>query len=300
MRVGAYLIESAGGVEPRSAAIASPTHLTACARHAEEVGLDSLWIPDHVAIPARYVSRYPYQDDGGDWQPYPWEATPFVEPLIGLAWAGAVTTTLELGTGVLIAPQREPLLLAKQAATIDALTGGRLKLGLGIGWLREELEALGAPWPGRARRTEEMIEAMRTVWTQDTAGYDGEHVSFAPVRSLPHPTRPTGVPIVLGGHSEPAARRAGRLADGFMPLVRSGDSFDTARLIAVMRDAALDAGRDPDAIEIVGFGAEDPAALHAMREAGFDHVFFFVTEPSDDAARARIERIAALAHQVRA
>ncbi len=294
MRVGAYLIESARGARPRSAPIASPDFLAACARHAEEVGLDSLWLPDHVVIPAQYASRYPYQDAAPDgaFQRYPWDTTPFPEPLVALAWAGAVTTRLQLCTGVLILPQREPILLAKQAATLDALTGGRLRLGVGIGWLREEFAALGAPWERRGQRAEDYVAAMRALWTQEEATHRSDSIAFERLRCAPRPSRPAGVPIFLGGHSEAAARRAGRIADGFIPLVRSGDSFDTARLIARMREAAVEAGRDPAAIEVCGFGVEDAAGLHAMREAGFDHVFLFVTEPDVDAARARIEHIA--------
>ena len=297
MKSGIYLIESANGVSPAAASLSDPAYLAGVARAAEAAGLDSVWIPDHVVIPVEYRSRYPYQSyDGDTFERYPWDETAFPEPLTALTFAAAVTERVELCTGVVILPERNPVFLAKQVATVDRLSGGRLRLGVGIGWLREEFDAVGIPWERRGRRTDEAIEAMRALWTQDEASYAGATVAFERIRCRPAPVRPYGVPIVVGGHSEASARRAGRLGDGFLPIVASGDSFadETRHLLGVMRDAALQAGRDPDAVEISGFGSEDPAGLEAQREAGFDHVFHFVCEPDLDAAQRRIEAIAQL------
>jgi probable F420-dependent oxidoreductase len=297
VKSGIYLIESANGVSPAAASLSDPAYLAAVAREAEAAGLDSVWIPDHVVIPVEYRSRYPYQSyDGDAFERYPWDETAFPEPVTALAFVAAVTERVELCTGVVILPERNPVFLAKQCATVDRLSGGRLRLGVGIGWLREEFDAVGVPWERRGRRTDEAIEAMRALWTQDEASYQGETVSFERIRCRPAPVAPGGVPIIVGGHSDASARRAGRLGDGFLPIVASGDSFaqETRHRLDVMRAAAEEAGRDPDGIEISGFGSEDPAGLEAQREAGFDHVFHFVCEPDLDAARRRIEAIAAV------
>jgi probable F420-dependent oxidoreductase len=297
VKSGIYLIESANGVSPAAASLSDPAYLAQVAREAEAAGLDSIWIPDHVVIPVEYRSRYPYQSYEDDtFARYPWDETAFPEPVTALAFAAAMTERVELCTGVVILPERNPVFLAKQCATVDRLSGGRLRLGVGIGWLREEFDAVGVPWERRGRRTDEAIQAMRALWTQDEASYAGETVSFERIRCRPAPVAPGGVPIIVGGHSDASARRAGRLGDGFLPIVASGDSFaaETAHRLDVMRAAAEEAGRDPDAIEISGFGSDDPAGLEAQREAGFDHVFHFVCEPDLDAARRRIEAIAAV------
>ena len=161
------------------------------------------------------------------------------DPLIWLTCVAARTTTLRLGTGVLILPQRNPVVLAKEVATLDLLSGGRVELGVGIGWLQEEFEILGASFADRARRTEEYIEAMRALWSQDAATFSGETVSFTEAISRPRPLD-RRVPVLIGGHSAAAARRAGRMGDGFFPA-----KGDVPALIGEMRKAAEEAGRDP-------------------------------------------------------
>jgi probable F420-dependent oxidoreductase len=295
MKFGVYLIESANGVAPRAESLASPSYLGEVARRAEEVGFDSIWIPDHVVMPVRYASRYPYQDyEGDEFKRYPWDEAGFPEPLTALTFVAAVTSRVELCTGVMILPERNPLFLAKQAATLDRLSDGRLRLGVGIGWLREEFEAMGIPWERRGTRAEEAVAAMRALWAEDQATYHGDTVSFDRVRCLPRPVN-GAIPILVGGHSEPAARRAGRIGDGYIPIIGSGDSFqdETRRLVGVMREEAERCGRDPSAIEVAGFGSEDVDVLHAMQEAGFDHLFCFVCEPTVEAGKARVDELAA-------
>jgi len=211
----------------------------ACA--AEAAGVESLWTVEHVIFPSGYRSAYPY-DDSGRMPMTP--DTPLTDPLIWLTWVAAQTSTIRLGTGILILPERNPVVLAKEVATLDALSGGRVELGIGVGWLREEFEALGVPWERRGARTDEYMGAMRTLWGGDEVSFDGEFVSFEAVSSNPKPTNGT-VPIIVGGQSEAAARRAGRIGDGFFP-----GKGDLAPLLATMGRAAEEAGRDPAEIEV--------------------------------------------------
>jgi len=158
---------------------------------------------------------------------------------------------VRLGTAVVVAAQHSAAILAKRAATLDALSGGRLLLGVGLGWQKEEYEAIGVPYRNRSRRLDENIEAMRALWAPGAASYRGAHVRFDRVHSDPKPARPAGIPIHIGGSSEFAARRAGRLGDGFFPFVISPQ--DLAQRIEQLRAAARAAARDPQAIELTAW-----------------------------------------------
>jgi probable F420-dependent oxidoreductase len=222
---------------------AEPRQATQLAHAAEDAGFESVWTVDHVVIPADYRSAYPY-DPSGRLGP---DDTVFPDPLIWLTYIAAATSTLRLGTVILILPLRNPVVLAKELATLDHLSGGRVILGVGVGWLKEEYEALGVPWEGRGSRGEESIGAMRALWSEERASYHGATTSFTDCFLRPQPSRGT-IPIHIGGHSPTAARRAGRVGDGFFP-------FGVARpevpaLLEVMGQAARDAGRDPSAIEV--------------------------------------------------
>jgi len=213
--------------------------------HAEKVGFDSLWAGEHVVVPD-YEPKYPYTPDGKLPQP---PQTDFPDPLIWLAHAGARTTTIKLATGVLLLPQHNPVVLAKTVATLDRLAQGRLLLGVGVGWMREEAETIGVPFDERGARMEEFIHAMRELWTEEAASYHGRHVRFSSARSYPKPaSKGQRVPILIGGGRPVAARRAGRLGDGYYPVTSDADHL--AALIATMREAAEQADRDPDSIEV--------------------------------------------------
>jgi len=226
-------------------------------RTAEAVGFESLWGGEHVILPSRIDSRYPYTADGKiPAQP----DTPIPDPLIWLAFAAAAAPSLRLGTCILIVPQRNPLVLAKELATLDQLSGGRVELGLGVGWLREEFDALGIPWERRGARNDEYIAAMRALWAGPHAEFHGEFVDFEPVTCSPRPVQ-ARIPILVGGDTDAAINRAVRLADGYFP--GEGDVQRLAALIARLRHAAEVAGRDPASIEINAmFGAQmaDPVA----------------------------------------
>ena len=240
-------------------------------RCAERAGFDSVWGGEHVIRPTRIASPYPYTEDGE----MPGEPdTPIPDPLIWLAYVAAVTDTLRLGTGILILPQRNPLVTAKAVASLDLLSGGRVSLGIGVGWLEEEFDSLGVPFEGRGARTDEYVAAMRALWTEDKASVDGEFVSFANAISKPKPPQGS-VPVVVGGHTKASARRAGRLGDGFFPGKGSDDEI--AALLDEMATAAKEAGRDPDAIEVtIGgaalFGDDTAEAVEHYEKMGVDRM----------------------------
>jgi probable F420-dependent oxidoreductase len=214
------------------------------ARTAEATGFDSIWTVDHVVVPAGYRSTYPYDPSGR--LPSP-EDAPYPDPLVWLAFVARETQRIRLATGILILPQRNPLVLAKQLATLDVLSGGRVSLGVGIGWLEEEFRALGASFEGRGRRLEEFVAAMRALWTEDRATFSGDDVSFTDSVLRPQPVQGS-IPVLIGGHSEVAARRAGRIGDGFFPF--GVQDLELGHLVGVMRDTAEGAGRDPSSVEV--------------------------------------------------
>lgn len=235
------------------------------ARLAEEAGFESLWAVEHVVVPADYRSRYPYSDDGR--MPGKEEVS-IGDPLIWLTYAAAVTERINLATGILILPQRNPVLLAKECATLDTLSGGRVLLGIGVGWLQEEFAALGIPFEERGARTDEYVEALRELWTAAEPTFAGRFSSFEKAKSYPKPTGGT-IPIIVGGHTDAAARRAGRIGDGFYPWGLGAEHL--TRLIGLMREAARAAGRDPDAIEVTA-GAMDANTIRAYADAGVGRV----------------------------
>ncbi len=253
---------------------------------AEGAGFDSLWTVEHVIYPDGYGSTYPY-DPSGKMPAAP--DTPMPDPLIWLTMVGAHTSTLRLGTGILILPERNPFVLAKTLATIDQLTGGRMELGIGVGWLKEEFEALGIPWARRGARTDEYIEVMRKLWTGELISHDGEFVQCTNVASNPRPVN-GDIPIVVGGHSEAAAKRAGRIGNGFFP-----GNGDLPTLIDIVRQTAADAGRDPAAIEITAganadlMGSDPVGGAEELAAIGVDRAlvpsFLFLKDTADSVAQ---------------
>lgn len=239
-------------------------------RTAEEAGFESLWGGEHVILPSTIDSKYPYTKDGK----IPAEPeTPIPDPLIWLAFAAAAAPTMRLGTCILIVPQRNPLVLAKELATLDRLSGGRVELGLGVGWMREEFDALGVPWEKRGKRNDEYVEAMRALWAGPHAEFHGDFVDFPPVTCSPRPVN-GNIPILVGGDSEAAISRAVRIADGYFP--GEGDAERLRGLVTRIRQGCEDAGRDPAEIEINAmFGAHfaDPlAGVEQMTEIGVGRI----------------------------
>jgi probable F420-dependent oxidoreductase len=237
----------------------------ALALGAEEHGFSALWAIDHAVLPTGFGPRY--QEAGGAWA-VP-DDYPIADPLTWLAFVAAVSPTLRLGTAVMAAPTRSPVVLAKQAATLDVLAGGRLTLGLGAGWLPEEFEAVGVPIEERMPRLEEAVAVLRTLWHEPVASFEGRFTRFKDVISSPKPPHGT-IPIVMGGRTPAGARRAGRLADGFFPTGR--DPVELGELFAIARAAAEDAGRDPETLELIAGGARDARGAEALIALGVSHI----------------------------
>ena len=257
-----------GLLPPYGRGVASdPAWMGAFAEHADAVGFESLLAVEHVVVPVGYQSRYPYSDTGR--MPLP-EDCELPDPLDLLAWLAARTQRIRLGTGILVLPEHHPLQLAKRCATIDRLSGGRLFLGVGVGWMREELAAMGIDPDERGSRTDEAIDALRVIWREDTPSFRGRHFDFAAVRSHPKPVQAT-IPILVGGHAPAAARRAGQRGDGFFPLGLSGALLDERW--AQVQAAAAEAGRDPAAVSLtLGGLLGDDGAITTAAARGAERV----------------------------
>lgn len=241
-----------------------PSRAVELLQAAEAAGFESAWTVEHTVIPHGYQSQYPYSPSGklpggdGDFD--------LPDPLIWMAYVAAATTRIKLATGVIILPQHNPVITAKQVATLDHMSGGRVLLGVGVGWLKEEFEAVGAPFEERGARTDEYIRVMRELWRADRPSFDGKFFRFKDAYMRPKPVN-RSVPIIIGGHSDFAAKRAGRLGDGFFPARGA-----SAELIKLVRDTAVAHGRDPASIEITTSLPPDLNDLPRMEAAGVDRV----------------------------
>ncbi|MAK25638.1 MAG: LLM class F420-dependent oxidoreductase [Acidimicrobiaceae bacterium] len=235
----------------------------------EEAGFESAWTVEHTVIPSGYESVYPYSESGkiagGA------EDLILPDPLIWMAHMAGATERIKFGTAILILPQHSPVVCAAQVATLDYMSGGRALLGIGVGWLKEEFDAIGAPFERRGVRTDEYVAAMRALWANDCASFEGEFVQFRDTYCLPRPVNGS-VPIIVGGDTDYAARRAGRLGDGYFP------ARDTPQeRIDLARRTAEECGRDPDALEITMPMPEDPDDIPNMKARGVDRLVVPVT-----------------------
>ena len=215
---------------------------------AEALGYESVWTAEHVIIPKQYDSVYPYNPDGK--LPFKPDA-PIIDPLVALTFIAAATTTLRLGTGVNILPQMSPLYLAKWASSIDHLSQGRLMLGLGIGWLREEFAAIGVPFARRGKRANEYLEALKAVWTGEEVDFRGEFVNWQGFTMRPTPAQAGGVPLVIGGITAPAIRRTVAYGDGWYVIGKDLDDY-RAHMQALAEECARQ-GRDKQELEITAY-----------------------------------------------
>jgi probable F420-dependent oxidoreductase len=260
---------------------ADPDWMVAFARHLEACGFESIVAVEHTVLLTRYDSVYPY-DNSGRVGLAP--DCPIPDPLDLLAFLAGHTSRLGLATGVLVLPNHHPVVLAKRAATVDALSGGRLRLCVGVGWLKEELAACDVDFESRGRRADEQLAVMRALWAQrpDGASFTGEFFGFENVMSYPKPIAAQRLPIHIGGHSQAAARRAGRLGDGFQPLGVTGPRL--ASLIALMRDEALSGDRDPAALEVsLGHAVTkiDAERAAALADQGADRLVLAMPPTTD-------------------
>jgi probable F420-dependent oxidoreductase len=257
-------------------------------RTAERLGFESIWYAEHPAVPVK--SDSPFPATGGA---IPLTYSHFTEPYIALARASAVTTTLKLATGITLVPQRNPLLLAKEVAALDHHSGGRFILGVGTGWLKEEVEIFGGNFARRWTQTREALDVMKALWTQDAAEFHGEFFDFPPVRSYPKPKQKPHPPIFLGGETDHTLKRVVEFCDGWFPRTRGG--FDPKVAVERLKKAAIAGGRDPKTLSITVFAAPpDAGKLAAYREAGIDRVLLEVPDLSRDEILRSLDKNAAL------
>jgi probable F420-dependent oxidoreductase len=227
---------------------------------AEELGYDSLWMGEHLVAPSPRRSPSPIEPD-----------YPILDPIVTLAMVAAKTERIRLGTGIIILPQRNPVVLAKELATLDVLSGGRLIFGIGVGYLEPEMTAVGVPMAGRGRRADEYLAAIRSLWHDEEPSFDGSHANFSGVDAHPRPIqRP--VPVVVGGESSAAFRRAVRHADGWYGF--SLDRTQTADCVEALRAEAEAAGRDFGELEISVSPTErlDPDVVRDYAELGVNRL----------------------------
>jgi probable F420-dependent oxidoreductase len=260
------------GVLPvfKAGIIADPHHTRAFVRMLEAEGVDSVWAVEHVVVAKDYEPRYPYSASG---QMGGAPDTVMPDPLEWLSFVAGATETLRLGTAVVVLPLHSAVVMAKRAATLDGLSGGRFMFGVGSGWQIEEYAACDAPYEARGKRLDDGIAAMRELWQPGFRTHDGPHFSFVDVELKLDVHTPGGPPIVIGGSSAIAARRAGRVGDGFFPYVVSPDELQ--ELVRIVRATAVEHGRDPDAIEVTVWpgswkpgSSTDPEVLRAFVAAG--------------------------------
>jgi probable F420-dependent oxidoreductase len=270
MRLGLHALGIGAGAKPdviREVSVA-----------AQRSGFATLWAGEHVVMVDRSESRYPYSDDGHIAVP---ARADWIDPMVGLSFAAAATSTIAIATGVLLLPEHNPVHLAKRAATLDTLSGGRFTLGIGIGWSREEFDALGVPFERRGARTAEYVQAMRTLWRDDVASFDGEFVAFDSVRVNPKPVRAGRLPIVVGGNSDAALRRVAAWGDGWYGFNVDGVAAVDERL-TTLHALCREAGRDRGELSVaVALRDPHPSDVAALVELGVDELVVVASPPDD-------------------
>ncbi|MGE0823125.1 MAG: TIGR03619 family F420-dependent LLM class oxidoreductase [Candidatus Binatia bacterium] len=270
------------------------------ARRAEEIGFESLWIPEHPIIPIGPITPFPFApalpEHYGRW----------VDPFIALTVAATATTRLKLVTGICLLPERDPIVTAKVVASLDYYSGGRVVLGVGAGWLKEETEAMGTPFRLRWQRLRETVEAMRILWTQTEASYNGKLVQFPAVRCEPKPVQAGGPAILLGGHGQKALERIAKSYDGWCPIVDNLQTYKEE--VATVRQLTREAGRNPDTLQLSPFvdpqdGKLSRDEIRAYQEIGVSRIVLFTqqigSEMADGQAAAWLERLAPIVERAK-
>ena len=286
LRIGAKL--------PHTGPLPARLGLVKMAKRLEQAGFDSMWVSDHVVFPQEVRSRYPFSADG---RPTWAMDIDYIEPLIALAAIAPATSRAEIGTSVLILPMRNPVLFAKQAANIDVLSRGRLVLGVGVGWLREEFEALDADFDARGEVLDEWLEIARALWTGAAGPYTGLHYRLPQaVYSRPVPARKP--PVLIGGMSRAALERAGRVADGWLAQFSMDDISEEliASSLAAMRSAAPDEKTFRVVLRITGADRKLEALAHrlaSLANAGATEVVIDVDWSTEDGPARAFEALRA-------
>ena len=263
--------------------------VAALAKRAEELGFESFFLPEHTIMPVNVNTRYHGSDDGS----IPDYMTYMADPLVALSRASAVTSEIKLGTGVLLVPEHNPILLAKEIATLDHFSGGRFLFGIGSGWLREETEIMGGDFDHRWTQTKDAILAMKELWTKEEAEYNGKYYSFPPVRCNPKPASKPHPPVILGGFAKNVFKRVVDYGDGWMPTRVTPDDIRRGR--ATIDELAEAAGRDPESIEITVFGltADEPERIKEFEDTGAVRAIVRLGENRGEESIRELERMAA-------
>ena len=259
--------------------------IDALARAAEERGFDSLWVPEHTHIPASRLTPY----RGGE---LPKEYYHTLDPFVALTTAALATSTLKLGTGICLLMERDTITTAKTAATLDMISGGRLLLGLGGGWNREEMENHGTEFATRFKKLEEQIQALRIIWTEDEAEFHGQFVDFDPIWSWPKPVQQPHPPLILGGETTHTLRRVVKYCDGWLPRAR--DPERVLKALANLRQLAGEAGRDMSSIS-VSFFAPPPREeiIDRFKQTEAERIILWLPSEDSDATLSRLDRYCA-------
>jgi probable F420-dependent oxidoreductase len=258
------------------------------ARRAEELGFESFWCAEHPFIPVKSQSRFPGSADGVIPESY----SHFVDPFVALARASGATTRIKLGTGIVLVPERHPLLLAKEVSTLDLFSGGRFSFGIGAGWLREETELMGGDFDHRWSQVRESVLAMKELWTKAEAEFHGKYYNFPPVRSYPKPAQKPHPPVILGGAAKNVLQRIVAWGDGWLPNRITPDGLRESR--ATLDRLAKEAGRDPSKITISVHGQPaDRDLVRRLLDAGATRVIIRPEPVKTEAEMgAQLERIA--------
>jgi len=267
------------------------------AKHAEDLGFASYWVPDHIILPVTYSTPYPGNPGTGPDPDYLWQMP---DPMIALMRAATATSTIEVGTGVLLVQERHPLHLAKEIASVDAYSNGRFHFGIGAGWNKEESEILGGDFEHRWSQVKEAIAVMKACWTQDVAEHQGRYYQFPPVRCYPKPVQQPHPPVYLGGimfgdeWAKRVFKRIVEWGDGWLPVIRAVSQL-TAGIDQLQR-LCVEAGRDPASIRITVFGADGQwrkrAQMETLFAAGAGHVTVWLQGRTADDMRHELDALA--------
>ncbi len=272
---------------PTATPLTTPEILDVVAEESEQRGIGGIWVGEHVVLFDRYDSAYPYAEDGKIPTP---PGTGLLEPLNTLSYLAARTTTVRLGTAMLLLPQRNPVYTAKEVATLDWLSAGRVDFGIGVGWLEEEFDALNVPWPHRGRRTDQYLEVLTTLWCDETSAYEGEFYTLNPCSMYPKPVQEPHPPIHIGGESDAALRRTARAGQGWHTFNRP--PADLAAPLATLDRFLADEGRTRADITVTVcpyFQPLDADIAEQYAEAGADAVSALLVPFSADDVRAALD-----------
>jgi probable F420-dependent oxidoreductase len=260
---------------------AQPGTIKLVAENADRLGFGTLWAPEHVVLFDEYASQYPYSQDG---RFLAGSTIDLLDPFVGLTYAAAHSSRIRLATGICLVPEHNPLVLAKVVASVDSLSRGRVALGVGIGWSAEEFGALGIPFERRAQRTCEYIEAMRKLWKEPKASFDGEFVRFEGARCYPKPAQSSGVPIIFGGESVPALKRVARYGNGWFGVNLT--PAQAARKISRLNRLLDEEGRNHAEVEIIISPYQNEVTaddLRAYHDLGVREFVPFIRLPGQEA-----------------